>query len=54
MSTAGRKQGRGDLNDAKWKLIASLCPKQQRGGKWNDHRLMVDGILWVLRTGALA
>lgn len=35
-----------------WKLIASLFPKQQRGGKWNDHRLMFDGILWVLRTGA--
>lgn len=48
----GRKQRRGDLSDAQWKLIAPLLPKQKRGGKWNDHRLMFDGILWVLRTGA--
>jgi len=52
MPPEGRKQGRGDLSDAQWKLIAPLLPKQRRGGKWNDHRLMFDGILWVLRTGA--
>lgn len=44
--------GRGDTSDAQWKLIEPLLPKQKRGGKWNDHRLMFDGILWVLRTGA--
>ncbi|MGH7243013.1 MAG: IS5 family transposase [Phycisphaerales bacterium] len=44
--------GRGDSSDAQWKLIEPLLPKQKRGGKWNDHRLMFDGILWVLRTGA--
>lgn len=43
---------RGDLSDAQWKLIEPLLPKQRRGGKWNDHRLMFDGILWILRTGA--
>lgn len=52
MPPAGRKQGRGDLNDAQWKLVEPLFPTQKRGGKWNDHRLMFDGILWVLRTGA--
>ena len=52
MSTAGRKQGRGDLSDAQWKLIEPLLPKQKRGGKWNDHRTTFNGILWVLRTGA--
>lgn len=52
MPPEGRKQGRGDLSDAQWKLIEGLFPKQRRGGKWNDHRLMFDGILWVLRTGA--
>ena len=44
--------GRGDTSDAQWRLIEPLLPKQKRGGKWNDHRLMFDGILWVLRTGA--
>lgn len=52
MGTTGRKQGRGDVSDAQWRLIGPLLPKQRRGGKWNDHRLTLDGILWVLRTGA--
>lgn len=44
--------GRGDLSDAQWRLISGLFPAQQRGGRWNDHRLTFDGILWMLRTGA--
>jgi transposase len=44
--------GRGDLSDAQWRLIEPLMPRQARGGKWNDHRVVFDGILWVLRTGA--
>ena len=44
--------GRGDTSDAQWALIEPLLPRQKRGGKWNDHRRMFDGILWVLRTGA--
>lgn len=44
--------GRGDLSDAQWELIRGLMPEQGRGGKWNDHRATVNGILWVLRTGA--
>lgn len=44
--------GRGDLSDAQWKLIEPLLPKQQRGGKWNDHRTVFNGIRWILRTGA--
>lgn len=52
MPPEGRKQGRGDLSDAPWKLIEGLFPAQACGGKWNDHRLTFEGILWVLRTGA--
>src|SRR5437867_10123996 len=44
--------GRGDLSDAQWDLVKGLMPKQRRGGKWNDHRVTVNGMLWVLRTGA--
>lgn len=44
--------GRGDLSDAQWELVEGLMPVQGRGGKWNDHRTTVDGVLWVLRTGA--
>lgn len=52
MPHEGRKQGRGDLSDLQWKLVEPLLPKQRRGGRWNDHRVVLDGILWILRTGA--
>ena len=52
MPHEGRKQGRGDLSDSQWKLVEPLLPKQRRGGRWNDHRVVLDGILWILRTGA--
>jgi transposase len=44
--------GRGDLSDEQWRLIEALLPKQKRGGKWNDHRVTFNGIMWILRTGA--
>jgi transposase len=43
---------RYELEDAQWDLIKGLMPKQCRGGKWNDHRSTLNGILWVLRSGA--
>lgn len=52
MAEAGRRQGRGDLSDSQWALIAPLLPRQGRGGRWNDHRTTFDGMLWVMRTGA--
>src|SRR5438876_10488931 len=48
----GPRMGRGDLSDAQWELVKGLMPVQRRGGKWNDHRTTVNGMLWVLRTGA--
>lgn len=42
---------RFDLTDAQWQLIKRLLPKQGRGGRWNDHRTTLDGMLWVLRCG---
>lgn len=50
MSNGRLKQARGDLSDAQWALIESLFPRQRRGGRWNDHRLVFNGVLWVLRT----
>jgi transposase len=45
---------RGDLTDAEWERIAPLLPRSQgrRGGQWRDHRQVINGILWILRTGA--
>ena len=44
----------GDLNDEQWQRLVPLLPAQKpptvRPGK--DHRTIINGILWVLRTGA--
>src|SRR5205814_4396625 len=40
------------LSDDQWEQVRDLFPpNHQRGGQWKDHRLMVDGILWVLSDG---
>ena len=40
------------LSDDQWAQIEFLLPKNgQRGGQWKDHRLMINGILWVLSDG---
>ena len=47
-----------DLTDKQWDFIENLLPKEQvipRNGKgrtWRDARDVLNGILWVLRTGA--
>jgi transposase len=43
---------RYELEDRHWDLIKGLMPRQKRGGKWNDHRTTLNGMLWVLRSGA--
>ena len=44
---------RGELTDDAWERIAPLLPENGRRGKqWRDHRTVIDGILWKLRTGA--
>ncbi len=45
--------GRGELTDRAWAEIAPLLPVSKgRCGRWADHRRVVNGILWKLRTGA--
>jgi transposase len=49
---------RGDLTDAQWARLQPLLPPQRRGkgstgGRPSiDHRQIINGILWILRTGA--
>ena len=45
---------RGDLTDEQWEKIKPLLPSQKpiTGRPNNDHRLIINGILWILRTGA--
>lgn len=49
---------RGDLTDAQWERLQPLLPAQRhgkgtKGGRPSlDHRQIITGILWILRTGA--
>jgi transposase len=53
---------RGDLTEEQWKRLEPLLPTDYRlqrrklrrkpGRAWKDHRSVLNGILWVLRTGA--
>ena len=49
-----RSVGRGDLTDQQWRQIEPLLPAQKPriGRPSKDHRTIINGILWVLRTGA--
>jgi transposase len=51
---ASKRQGRGDLSNREWQRLAPLlsAQKPQVGRPANDHRTTINGILWVLRTGA--
>src|SRR5260370_9046615 len=45
--------GGGELTEEAWTTIVPLLPTSgKRGGQWRDHRRVINGILWKLRTGA--
>src|SRR5438552_11442788 len=46
-----------DLTPAQWEILNILIPaptprRDGRGRPWKDRRAVLNGILWVLRTGA--
>jgi transposase len=46
-----------DLTDAQWSSLDPLVPepprrRDGRGRPWKDRRAVLNGVLWVLRTGA--
>lgn len=45
---------RHDLTDEQWARIEGLFPDRtpKRGGRWVDHRQVVNGVLWRTRAGA--
>ncbi|MFJ3505632.1 IS5 family transposase [Streptomyces sp. NPDC090135] len=44
--------GRGDLTNDEWVQLAPHLPKSgRRGGRWIDHRTVINGILFRVRTG---
>ena len=47
-------QRRGDLTERQWKRLKSLLPAQkpETGRPSKNHRTIINGMLWILRTGA--
>lgn len=44
--------GRGELTDQAWEQIASHLPDNgAHGQQWRNHRQVINGIPWKLRTG---
>ncbi len=45
-----------DLTDAQWVILRPLLKSKRRpdgrGRPWQDSRAVLNGILWILRTGA--
>lgn len=46
--------GRGDLSEAEWAILKPLLPAEhgRPGRPAQDNRTVMNGILWILRTGA--
>lgn len=44
--------GRGDLTNAEWNRLESFLPRGgTRGGRWSDHRRVINGVLYRVRAG---
>lgn len=44
---------RYELTDEQFESISDLMPGNgRRGGQWNDHRTVLNGIFWILHSGA--
>ena len=45
-----------ELTDAQWEVLKPLVepktPSSRRGRPWADTRSVLEGVLWILRTGA--
>jgi len=52
VSTPKRRGRRYELTDEAYERIEPLLPQQQPGGQWKDHRTVLNGMFWVLNSGA--
>ena len=46
---------RHEITDEQWERIKDLVPLEQSGGKGHptmDNRMMINTIIWILKTGA--
>jgi transposase len=52
MGVQGKPGRRYELTDLAWARIEPLLPVQGPGGRWNDHRTTLNGMFWILNSGA--
>jgi len=43
---------RYELTEEHFERLRPFLPVQKRGGRWADHRRVVNGIFWILFSGA--
>jgi transposase len=45
---------RHDLTDEEWARLEPLLPERspRRGGRWADHRVVINGVMWRTRSGS--
>ena len=48
----GRPGRRYELRDEAFERIKPLLPKHAAGGRWADHRTVLNGMFWILNSGA--
>ena len=48
----GRPGRRYELTDEAFERIEPLLPRQRPGGMWADHRTVLNGMFWILNSGA--
>ena len=46
-----------DLTEQQWNIVKNILPEDRvrpdkRGRPWSDPRKVLDGVLWIMRTGA--
>jgi transposase len=46
-----------DLTNEQWQIVETILPEDPvrddgRGRPWSDRRKVLNGVLWILRTGA--
>src|SRR5512137_2002799 len=46
-----------DMTDEQWNVVGAILPEDPvrpdgRGRPWSDRRKVLNGVLWILRTGA--
>jgi transposase len=47
------RERRHEITDKAWEQIAPLLPRNGgRGRQWKNHRTILNGILWKLKTGS--